>query len=185
MLARVGCSLKGRPMKTERDLSAAIEALPAFPVVLVTVDRNIMTAAAFGFYSFKPPCVMVGIRPENLTFDLISAKREFGINLPSREQIDVARVCGSVSGRTVDKFSAAGLTPQKGKVIESYLIAECPVSLECRVVHEIQFGGSHRWFIGEIQAVQIDEHYTREQALMYWMLEYRAVGEILLKVKRQ
>jgi flavin reductase (DIM6/NTAB) family NADH-FMN oxidoreductase RutF len=169
--------------KIERDLFEGVFALPAFPVVLVTVNRNIMTAAAFHFYSFEPPCVMVGIIPENLTFTLISEKREFGINIPTKEQLDIVRICGSTSGRTEDKFTQAGVTPQKGKVIDSLMIAECPVNIECNVVHEIQFEGSHRWFIGQIQAVHIDEDYTRDKALMYWLAEYRSVGEVLLKIK--
>ena len=48
-------------LKIEKKPFYGILALPAFPVVLVTVNRNIMTASAFSFYSFKPPCVMVGI----------------------------------------------------------------------------------------------------------------------------
>jgi flavin reductase (DIM6/NTAB) family NADH-FMN oxidoreductase RutF len=171
--------------KTERGVFEGIRALPAFPLVLVTVGRNIMTAAAFSFYSFKPPCVMVGIRPENLTFELISEVGEFGINIPTTEQIDVARICGSMSGRTEDKFAKAGLTPQAGQAIDSFLITECPVSLECRVVHQVEFGGSHRWFVGEILAVQIEEGYTRDQALMYWLSEYRSVGQVVYKVERQ
>lgn len=154
-------------VKTERKLYDGIDALPAFPVVLVTVSRNIMTAAAFHFYSFKPPCVMVGIKPENLTCELITKKREFGINIPTKEQLDIVRICGSISGRTEDKFIKAGVTPQKGRVIESFLIKECPVNLECRLVHEIRFLGSHRWFIGQIQAVHIDQDYTHDKALMY------------------
>ena len=168
--------------KTGRDPFEGIRALPAFPLVLVTVGRNIMTAAAFSFYSFKPPCVMVGILPENLTFELISEKGEFGINIPTTDQIDVARTCGSVSGRTEDKFAKAGLTLQAGQAIDSALIAECPVSLECRVVHKVEFGGSHRWFVGEILAVQIEEGYTRDQALMFWPSEYRSVGQVVYKV---
>lgn len=171
--------------KTEKELFEGIYALPSFPIVLVTIDRNIMTAAAFHFYSFDPPCLMVGIRPENLTFELISEKREFIINIPTKEQLDIVRACGSISGRTEDKFVKAGLTPQKGKMIDSFLIMECPVNIECIVVYQVQFEGSHRWFIGQIQAVHIDEDYMRDQALMYWLTEYRSVGEILLKTNRK
>ena len=171
--------------KTEKDSLSGIAALPSFPVVLVTVGQNIMTAAAFHFYSFKPPSVMVGIRPKNLTFELISQKGEFGINIPAREQLDVVRICGSISGRKEDKFKKTGLTPQNGKVIDSFLIKECPVNLECRVVHQINYEGSHKWFIGQIEAVHIAEDYTRDKALMYWLGEYRKVGEILMKIERK
>lgn len=63
-------------------VGAGIWALPSFPVVLVTVARNIMTAAAFHFYSFDPPSVMVGIMPDKYTYELISSQGEFGINIP-------------------------------------------------------------------------------------------------------
>ena len=166
-------------MKREKDPITGMLTIPGFPIVLVTVAKNIMTAAAFSFYSFKPPYVMVGIVPKRLTFELISEKREFGINIPSADQLEIVGICGTVSGREVDKFAKTGLTPMKGKVIESFLIEECPVSLECEVVHEVDFGGSHRWFIGEIKAAHIDENYTRDSALMYWPREYRRVGEVI------
>ena len=168
-------------LKQEKEPMEGLNALPSFPVVLVTIVRNIMTAAAFHFYSFIPPSVMVGIRPENYTFKLISEKKEFGINIPTKEQINIARICGSVSGKNEDKFEKNGLTPFKGKVIDSYLINDCPVNIECKVVHEIKFNGTHRWFIGEIKNVHIDENYSRDKALMYWLTEYRSVGEVLFK----
>ena len=101
------------------DLSKGIWALPPFPVVLVTVDRNIMTAGAFHFYSFKPPSVRVGIMPERYTYELINRENEFGINIPTTEQIELVRTCGSVSGRDVgDKYSKAGVTPFRGSRIK-------------------------------------------------------------------
>jgi flavin reductase (DIM6/NTAB) family NADH-FMN oxidoreductase RutF len=169
--------------KTLRDLHEGLWALPGFPVVLVTVDRNVMTAAAFSFYSFDPPCVMVGIRPQTWTFDLISEKRQFGINLPTKEQIELARYCGAVSGRDEDKFARDDLTAQEAEVIDGVLVAECPVSIECSVVHEVEFGGTHRWFVGQIEAVHIDEAYTPYEALMFWWGQYRAMGEMLLDVR--
>jgi flavin reductase (DIM6/NTAB) family NADH-FMN oxidoreductase RutF len=162
-----------------------LRALPAFPVVLVTVQENVMTAAAFHFFSFNPLSVMVGIRPQTHTFSLIPQVKEFGINIPTTTQLEQVRVCGSVSARDEDKFEKTGLTKMKGKVIDTVLVAECPVNLECRVVHEVEFEGSHRWFVGEIVAAHIAEDYQREQALMYWMREYRSVGEVLLSVKGQ
>ncbi|MGD8466838.1 MAG: flavin reductase, partial [Anaerolineae bacterium] len=61
------------------DLSKGIWALPPFPLVLVTVARNIMTAGAFHFYSFEPPSVMVGVIPRQYTYELIEHHNEFGI----------------------------------------------------------------------------------------------------------
>lgn len=164
----------------EMDLSKGIWALPSFPLVLVTVGRNIMTAGAFHFYSFEPPSVMVGIMPERYTYELINEYNEFGVNLPNADQIELVRICGSVSGREVaDKYKKAGVTPLKSSVIKSFLIAECPLNIECEVVHKVNFPGTHQWYVGEIRAVHLDEAYERDQALMFWSREYRKVGEFL------
>jgi flavin reductase (DIM6/NTAB) family NADH-FMN oxidoreductase RutF len=167
--------------KLETNLAAGIWALPPFPIVLVTVGRNIMTAGAFHFYSFDPPSVMVGVMPERYTYKLIIRQNEFGINMPTKDQIELVRTCGSVSGRDVDKYAQAGVTPLKGVAIEGFLIQECPVNIECQVVHKVDFPGTHHWFIGEIKAVHIDDTHARDQALTFWSGEYRQVGKCLEK----
>ncbi len=166
-------------MKIEKSFEEGILAIPSLPVVLVTVGENIMSAVAFQFYSFDPYCLMLGVKPKNYTYSLISKKLEFGINIPTKDQIDVVRICGTTSGRTENKFIKAKVTPQKAKVIQSFLIKECPVNIECKVVHKIYYQGSHKWFIGEIKAVDIDENYSRDDALMYWANEFKSVGNFL------
>ncbi len=171
--------------RLETDLLKGVLELPSFPVVLVTVNDNIMTAGAFHFYGFKPPSVMVGIVPKRYTYDLIDKGNEFGINIPTTEQIEIVRTCGAVSGRDVqNKYKSAGVTPFKGAVIQSHLIEECPINIECVVVHRVNFKGTHQWFIGEIKAVHIDDTYKREQSLMYWNNEYRRVGEFIEKARK-
>nr|WP_132996346.1 flavin reductase family protein [Sporanaerobacter acetigenes] len=154
-------------------------ALPSFPVVFITVENNIMVAAAFHFYSFEPPSVMVGIKPEKYTYELITSSKEFAIDIPTKEQLDKIHICGSISGRHVDKYEKASLTPRKGDKINSFFIEECAVNIECQVVHQIDYEGSHNWFIGEIREVHIDENYIRDDALMFWLGQFRTIGEII------
>ncbi|MEA4963762.1 flavin reductase family protein [Lutispora sp.] len=165
--------------KVHDNLFDGIIALPSFPVVFVTVKSNIMVAAAFHFYSFKPPSVMVGIKPEKYTYELITSSKEFIINIPTKEQLDKIHICGTISGRNEDKYQKASFTPLKGNKIDSYFIEECPVNLECQVVHHIDYEGSHKWFIGEIKEVHIDENYIRDDALMFWLGQFRTVGGII------
>ena len=156
-----------------------IIALPSFPVVFVTVDKNIMVAAAFHFYSFSPPCVMVGIKPEKYTHSLIIEKKEFAINIPNKDNLDEINICGSISGKDEDKFEKAKLRGREANKISSLIIDECPVNLECKLVHKINYPGSHDWFIGEIMEVHIEEHYRRDDALMFWLGQFRTVGKII------
>jgi len=140
-----------------------------------------MTAAAFHFYSFEPACVMVGITQENYTYEMIVEKQEFVINIPTVDQIEIVKKCGSLSGRDQNKFLQTGLTPLEGSATKCYLIKECPLNIECSVVHQIGYEGSHRWFIGKVQAVHMDHDYSRDKALMYWLNEYRKVGDLITK----
>ena len=112
---------------------------------------------------------------------LINKMNEFGINIPRQDQIGLVHICGSVSGRDADKYDKAGVTPFNGVAIKSSLIKECPLNIECQVVHKVNFPGSHQWFIGEVKAVHLDDTYARDQALMFWSGEYRSVGEFLEK----
>ncbi|HSM25495.1 MAG TPA: flavin reductase family protein, partial [Anaerolineaceae bacterium] len=117
---------------------------------------------------------------DKYTNQLINELNEFGIHIPTYDQVEIVRLCGSVSGKEgANKYALAGITPMNGVKIKSQLINECSLNLECRVVHKVDYPGSHQWFVGEIVAVHRDENYSRDQALMFWGGEYRKVGEII------
>lgn len=167
-------------MKKERSLSEGVYAFPPFPVVMVTVKDNIITVGAVHIFSFDPPLYGIGIVPKRYSHGLIEEANEFIINFPTREQIEALEFCGTKSGRDVNKFKRLGLTPQRGKTVETMLIKECPANIECKVIKKIDLGGSHTWFIGEIQAVHIDEEYDTSNTLAYDLQrKYRTVGEVV------
>ncbi|WP_455141057.1 flavin reductase family protein [Candidatus Hodarchaeum mangrovi] len=165
--------------KEEVSPEAGLMTFPGFPVVLVCVDKNIITIAAVSFFSFVKPMVMIGIVPSRYSFELIKKTQDFSLNLPTTELLPAIKYCGSHSGRDCDKFAETGLTPVPGKKITSVFIEECPVSLECKVINEINQGGTHIWFIGEIVTSYVRKDYSRQQAILYWPREYRTVGNIL------
>lgn len=165
--------------KNELTPEAGLMTLPGFPAVLVCVERNILTIAAFSFFSFDKPAVMIGIVPTRYSFELIRKIKDFSINIPTIELLPAIKFCGSHSGRNYDKFVETGLTPIPGKKISSYLIKECPVNLECKVVNEINQGGTHIWFVGEILTSHVRDDYSRRQALFYWPKEFRTVGDVI------
>ena len=61
--------------------------------------------------------------------------------------------CGIYSGHKVDKSQIFKVT--YGKLNTAPLIQECPVNLECKVIHSVDLG-SHVLFIGEIMETYID-----------------------------
>jgi flavin reductase (DIM6/NTAB) family NADH-FMN oxidoreductase RutF len=88
-------------------------------------------------------------------------RKVFSVNVPSQKYLAEADYSGIVSGRNVNKFETAGLTPLKGEVVDAPLVAEFPVSMECRMTHVLELG-SHDLFVGQIVACWIEEEALRE-----------------------
>jgi flavin reductase (DIM6/NTAB) family NADH-FMN oxidoreductase RutF len=130
------------------------------PVVLVSssngVKDNIITLAWAGTVCSNPPMISISIRPSRFSHELISSSKEFVINIPDEKMIGVCEFCGTKSGRDFEKFKELRITKEKGLVINTPTIKECPVNIECRVKDIIHLG-THDVFIGEILNVNADE----------------------------
>lgn len=141
-------------------LMAPFTALYPLPVVLVScgdlrAERNAITLAWVGTVASDPPCVAIGVRPTRYSYGLIQRYGDFVINMPRADQAGILEYCGSVSGRTEDKFKGAGITPAAAESVRAPLVAEFPVNIECRVRHRIPLG-SHDLFVAEIVSVHAD-----------------------------
>ena len=136
---------------------------PAVMVSCRPLDRpNIITLAWVGTVCSNPPMLSISIRPSRYSHGLVKQYGEFVVNLPTADLTRVTDYCGMVSGRKVDKFAAAGLTPLPAKAIGTVIIAECPVNIECRVKRVLSLG-THDLFLSEVVAVQADEHVLNER----------------------
>ncbi len=157
----------------------AQDCFSGFPVVLGTVSGekdNIITLAMCHVFSFKPPLLGIGVGHKRHSYGLLKASKDFAVNIPDRSMLTAVEVCGSKSGRKVDKFSAANLTKEKASRIKAPLISECPVNIECVKVSEVE-AGDHVWFIGEVVAARRREGYDRmKEMLLYWG-DYRVIGD--------
>ncbi|MDE7002577.1 MAG: flavin reductase family protein [Lachnospiraceae bacterium] len=133
------------------------------PAVMVSVaDRegrtNIITVAWAGTICTNPPMVSISVRPSRYSHHMILETGGFVVNLTTRALVRATDYCGVRSGRDVDKWKEAGLTPVRSDVVDAPCIAECPVNIECRVVRTEQLG-SHDMFIAEVAAVHVDDRY--------------------------
>lgn len=124
------------------------------PVVLVaTVDGdgkdNVMPASFVMPVSFSPKYVAVSIAPERQTFSNLRKVGEFTVNVATLEMLEQVKVCGSCSGRDLDKFSMARLTKVPSKKVRPPGIAESPITLECLVEYMGRFG-DHYLVVGRV-----------------------------------
>jgi len=160
------------------------------PAVLVGAQvngkPNFMTAAWCGIAAAEPPAISVAVRPVRHTFEGISANNTFSINIPSSDMAANVDYCGIYSGHKIDKSKVFDVT--YGQLNTAPLIQECPVNLECEVIHSLDLG-SHMLIIGEIVGTYInDDCMTAEKVdpakidpLIYTtgIKQYQRLGEIV------
>jgi len=166
------------------------------PAVLVTCKEagrraNIITLAWAGVVASEPPIIQISIRPGRYSHDIILKSREFVVNIPDRKLLKAVDLCGTISGRKVDKFKEAGLTKAKASQVAAPLIAECPVNLECKVEGNLRFG-THTHILGEIVAIQCEDRILDESGkpdiekldpIAFYPIanEYYSLGKLLEK----
>jgi flavin reductase (DIM6/NTAB) family NADH-FMN oxidoreductase RutF len=135
------------------------------PAVLVTSgtmeNSNIITVAWTGIINTNPPMVYISVRPTRYSYNLILENKEFVINLTTENLVYATDWCGVKSGRDVDKFKEMKLSKQKANFVKAPLIAESPVSIECKVV-EIKELGSHTMFMAEVLGINASKEYIDE-----------------------
>ena len=143
--------------------------LSPLPPALITSGTkkspNVMTAAWTGIICSEPALTYISLRPSRYTYDLVKKNREFVINLPTVKIANAVDTVGVKSGRDINKFALCGLTAEPASKIKTPQIAECPVSLECKVL-EIRSFGTHDMFLAEIVAVNVDEQYVNKEGAL-------------------
>lgn len=123
------------------------------PVILVSSgqgeEANIMTVAWAGTACGNPWMVSIAVRPATHSHGLLMRHREFVVNVPTVDMLKAVEICGTKSGRECNKWVEAGLKPEESQAIRTPGIAECPISMECRVRHTLDLG-LHTLFVGEV-----------------------------------
>lgn len=160
------------------------------PAVLVSCgdkkgNVNLMTAAWTGTICSDPPMVYVSIRKERHSHHMIQETGEYVINLTTEGLAWATDFCGVRSGRDMDKFKEMDLTPICGELQYAPMVAESPVSIECKVTNIMELG-THDMFMAEVVAVHVDDRYMDEkgtfhlekaQPLVYSHGQYYGMGK--------
>ena len=171
-----------------RNFKAGALTAPLPPVMVSVGDMenaNIITIGWTGILSTIPPRTYISVRPQRHSYKILKEKREFVINLTTADQAKIVDYAGIYTGAKVDKFKECKLTKVESKEVSAPTIAECPLSLECRVIEIIPMG-THDVFISDIVSVSCDEsildddgkiRFDKAGLLAYAHGEYYALGE--------
>jgi len=138
---------------------------PVYPspaALIISIDKNkkpnVMTAGEVFNISLKEPCIIgIALRKATYTHGLICQSKEFTVNFPTIAIMDKMDLVGTISGRDgFDKFKEYGLTALKSDILNSPIIKECPVNLECEMLSVTEVG-DHDLFLGKVVMMHIDE----------------------------
>lgn len=165
------------------------------PTILVgaNVDDkpNFMTVAWCGIANGEPPMISVAIRHQRYTLRGIRQNLTFSVNVPSTDLVRETDYCGLVSGAKVNKVEVCQFNVFYGELNNTPLIEQCPINLECKVVHILDLG-SHSLIVGRVEETHVSEScltdgkpdvnkirpfiFTTEPAS-----QYQAFGEVIAK----
>ena len=136
------------------------------PAVMVSCgdmkNSNIITVAWTGIINTNPAMCYISVRPERFSHELIKKNGEFVINLTTKELARATDWCGVKSGRDFDKFKEMGLTKEKATIVKSPMIAESPISVECKVDKILPLG-SHDMITAKIVAINVSDKFVNEK----------------------
>lgn len=83
------------------------------------------------------PTFCAYVRESRHTKKLVDQNREFTVNIPlGAIDKNIVAVCGSKSGRDMDKFEALGLETEPGMTVSVPGIRQLPLTLECKVLYQ-------------------------------------------------
>ena len=122
---------------------------------------NLMTVSWGGLGTlWERPMVTVYVRPTRYTFSLLAERPEFTLNFMPPAARPALQLCGTRSGRDLDKWKAAGLTAEPSETIAVPRVAGARLALECRVVASLDFD-PQRFLDAKIEKLYPNRDYHR------------------------
>ena len=166
------------------------------PVLMIgTYDEeenaNVMNIAWGGQCGPKHIAINIGLpEVEKKTLKNIKSKKEFTVSYATKDTMEISDYFGLFSGNVVDKIAEAEVNIEKAENIDAPIIAEYPLTAECKLVemNENDLGEMH--IIGEIVNITADESILDDegnvsvdklQPIIYDSIgkTYRVVGEVV------
>ena len=100
------------------------------------VDTMTIGWGHLGIEWYKPIFIAY-VRQSRHTKKLVDKNPEFTVNIPlGTADKEIIRVCGTQSGRDVDKVQKLNLTLVPGDTVSVPGIKEMPLTLECKVIYK-------------------------------------------------
>lgn len=131
------------------------------PVIIVGVNvngkPNYLNVSYAGIANRVPSMISISLNKSHYSCNGIKENMTFSINIPSLNMLEITDYCGIVSGADVDKSKL--FNTFYGSLKNAPMIEECPINIECRVIHKLDLEGSNMLLIGKVIETYSDEKY--------------------------
>ena len=133
-------------------------------VLCTVVDRegkqNLLTLGwgMIGPHYHGNPIFIIAVAPPRYSWRFLEDVPEFVIAVPDDVLEAAAELCGTRSGRDMDKFDAAGLTRVESAHVKAPSIRECPINVECRIYTRVH--PPHMLLTPEHRQRPVEEQHT-------------------------
>lgn len=88
-------------------------------------------------FEWGRPTFTIFVRKSRYTHEILRNSNEFTISIPLDPRMKKALgICGSKSGRDLDKFKLAGIETKKSNSIETPVIDGCQIFYECKIIYK-------------------------------------------------
>lgn len=101
-------------------------------------EKNTMTIswAAMGRI-WNKPVVIVAVRYSRYSYRFIDESGEFTVGFPASGHLaDELILCGTKSGRDIDKFNECGFEAIESTTVSAPMIDKCHINIECKVIYK-------------------------------------------------
>ena len=133
---------------------------PAKIAIAIVKDKNgkvnLITLEWFMRTSINPPMLAISIGHTRYSYECLQKKRYFNLCFPSKEMNMETLLCGTKSGRDIDKLQVIKLDWFKGRLAQLPIIKDAVANFECEIVTQVK-SGDHTIFVGEVKYSWVNE----------------------------
>ena len=109
-------------------------------ILLTTRSQGTVNTMTIGWgmmgIEWGKPIFIAYVRQSRHTRQMLDETGEFTVNIPvGPGDSNILKVCGTRSGRDLDKIAHLGLTLEESDVVKVPGIREFPITLECKVIY--------------------------------------------------
>jgi flavin reductase (DIM6/NTAB) family NADH-FMN oxidoreductase RutF len=109
--------------------------------------------------NYQPAMIGICVNKGHATNGAIRATREFSVNVPSADMVEITDYCGIASAKSADKSTLFEVF--YGELKAAPLITNCPLNIECKLVQALDLP-TNTFFIGEIRNIYSEERFMAD-----------------------